>query len=375
MCQNKIKKYKTLVLSIEGILGRWIVINLEEFLHAKILIVDDNLANILLLEKLLQKFGYAKIKKTTDSRETLKLYLSYQPDLLLLDLKMPNLDGFQVLEQLSQVKGDDYLSVVAITAQDDQEYRLRALKMGAKDFITKPFDHAEILIRIRNMLEMRLLHKKVKEHSHHLEDKVRERTKEIEKLQIELVQRLVLAAEFRDNDTGNHISRISKYTYALAKAIGLDDKQCSLLYHASAMHDIGKIGIPDEILLKPGSLSPEEWEKMKTHTLKGVDILAGSTFEMIQMAEEIALTHHERWDGSGYPQGLIGEEIPLAGRITAICDVFDALISDRPYKKAWTVEKAIKQIIIESGTHFDPDLVEVFIRVLPEIIEGKELYG
>jgi len=342
--------------------------------NAKILIVDDHPANLLLLEKLLVISGFHNIKTTTDSRETLELYTKFKPDLLLLDFRMPYLDGFQVMEQLNSYKEDDYLPIVMITAQDDREHRLKALKTGAKDFIVKPFDHAEVIMRIRNNLEIRLLYNEVRLHNHQLEEKVQDRIKEFQELQIELIQRLVLAAEFRDSETGNHIVRMSMYTYELGKVVGLPEKECKLLLYASMMHDIGKIGIPDNILLKPGKLIPKEWEIMKTHAYKGAQILKGSSSEIIKMAEQIALTHHEKWDGSGYPQGLKGEEIPLVGRITAICDVFDALISERPYKQAWPKEMVISEMERGSGIHFDPFLVKAFFEILPIIYVIKDKY-
>ncbi|ACV64864.1 response regulator receiver modulated metal dependent phosphohydrolase [Desulfofarcimen acetoxidans DSM 771] len=347
----------------------------EQLFHATILIADDNSTNILLLEKLLSISGYKNIKTTTESREVLSLYKELDPDLLLLDLRMPHMDGFQVLEQLNLEKQDDFLPVVVITAQNDQEHRLKSFKMGAKDFIGKPFDHAEVLMRIRNMLEIRLLHKEVREHNRKLEDTVQERTKELQDLQVELIHRLGRAAEFRDNDTGAHITRIGKYSFELAKAAGLSDKECRLILHASTMHDIGKIGIADEILLKPERLTPDEWEIMKTHTTKGAKILAGSSSDVLQMAEQIALNHHEKWDGSGYPTGLKGDEIPLAGRITAICDVFDALLSKRPYKNAWSLEEAVAEMKKGSGTHFDPNLIEIFLKIIPHILAIRQKYS
>ncbi|RYD01921.1 hypothetical protein N752_27745 [Desulforamulus aquiferis] len=226
----------------------------DNILNASILIVDDNPSNILLLQRLLTISGYRNIKSTTKSIEVLDLYKTYQPDLLLMDLRMPPPDGFEIIEQLNRIKGDDYLPVIIITAQNDQECRLKALKIGAKDFIAKPFDHAEILMRIKNMLEMRLLHKEVRDHRQKLEDKVQKRTKKLQDLQVELIHRLGRAAEFRDHGTWSHIRRICMYTFELGKSIDLPDEECQLLLYASTMHDIGKIGIPDEILFKAGPL-------------------------------------------------------------------------------------------------------------------------
>lgn len=348
---------------------------LDRIPNALILIVDDNPVNVLLLERMLRVSGFKNIKTCTDSREVLSLYQIIKPDLLLLDLRMPHMDGYEVLELLNEVKQDDYLSVIVITAQDDKEHRLKALQLGAKDFIGKPFDHSEVLMRIRNLLEIRLLHKEVREYNRRLEEKVQERTMELEDLQVELIYRLGRVAEYRDNDTGMHVSRIGNYAFELGLAAGMNDEEAQLLLHASTMHDIGKVGIPDEILLKPGVLTADEWEKMKSHTLKGGHILAGSTFAMLKMAEEIALTHHEKWDGSGYPQGLCGDQIPLVGRITAICDVFDALISERPYKKAWPLKDAIEEIKKGRGTQFDPYLVDLFMELVPKILAIKEQYA
>lgn len=335
----------------------------------KILIVDDNPSNVLLLQRMLRINNYTNIITTTDSRDVISLYLTNNPDLILLDLKMPYLDGFQVLEQLNQIKEDDFLPVIMVTAQNDKENRIKAFELGAKEFIGKPFDQSEVIMRIKNMLEIRLLHNKVREQNRRLEGKVIERTKELQDMQLELIQRLLRAAEFRDNATGNHITRIGLYAHELGVLLGLSKKHCEQLLHSSMMHDIGKIGIPDRILLKPAKLTPEEWEIMKLHTVKGSQILSGSSSEIIQMAEKIALTHHEKWDGTGYPHRLKGEEIPVESRITAICDVFDALLSVRPYKNMWELPDTIEEIRKSSGTHFDPLIANVFLDNLPIFIK------
>ena len=318
--------------------------NLDLVAESKILILDDNRTNNLLLEKLLNNNGYRNVKSILDSRLAVETYQSYMPDLLLLDLRMPYYNGFEILQQLSEIKGADYLSVIVITAENDRNNLLKALELGAKDFIEKPFDQSEVLMRIRNMLEIRLLHKQGQQDNLLLERKVLERTKELDNMQTELFNRLLRAAEFRDNDTGKHISRIGHYVYRLAILSGSSEEYAMQLYYASMMHDIGKIGVPDYILLKPGKLTEPEFEKMKMHTVKGGEILSGSSLTVIKLAEQIALTHHERWDGKGYPLGLKGEGIPLAGRITAIFDVFDSLVSNRPYKFAWSEDDAVKEI-------------------------------
>lgn len=338
----------------------------------KLLIIDDSYSNISLLEKMLKSHGYNNIKALTDFRDVIDLYKTYKPDLLLLGLRLSYMNGFQIMKQLNALKGPDYLPIIMITTENDTEYRLEALENGAKDFISKPFDYTEVIMRIRNLLEIRMLHNKSQEYNRKLEDNVKERTKELEDLQLELLQRLLCAAGFRDNDTGNHISRIGLYVFQLAKAVGLSQKYCDMLLHASMMHDIGKIGISDDILLKPGELNAEEWEIMKTHTLKGAQILAESSSEIVQLAAQIALTHHEKWDGSGYPYKLKDEEIPFPSRITAICDAFDALLSERPYKKAWHLDDVINELKKGSGTHFDPLLVELFLKNIPIFVEIKK---
>lgn len=340
--------------------------------NSRILIVDDMASNLFLLEQLLKISGYQNIVKLTDSREVLQTYLEIKPDLLLMDLKMPHLDGFQILEQLNAIREDDYLSVIMITAQSDKENRLKALQMGAKDFIGKTFDHAEVIMRVTNLLEIRMLHNADRQNNRLLEERVQERTKEIEEIQLELVKKLLIAAEFRDDDTGNHIIRIGKYANEMAKLLGFEKTACHQLSQAAMMNDVGKIGIPDRILLKPAALTFDEMEIMKKHTDKGADILTGSISKVLQLGEIIALTHHEKWDGTGYPDGLKGEEIPIEGRITAICDVFDALLSERPYKKSWTLASTLDLMTSESGIHFDPDLLELFIDNIDIFIDIRK---
>ena len=342
--------------------------------HCTILIVDDEPANIKLLERMLSMDGFSNIVTTNDPRQTSALYQQHQCDLVLLDIRMPYMDGFEVLTELKKLSANPPL-VVMLTAQVSYEYRLQALTEGARDFIGKPFDRAELLARVANMLEMHLLQKQVREHNQILEQRVRERTAELYDTRLEIVRRLGRAAEFRDNETGMHIIRMSKISALIGHGYGLDVEQCEMLLNASPMHDIGKIGIPDHVLLKPGKLNPEEWEIMKTHARIGADILAGHESEILEMARVIALTHHEKWDGSGYPQGLAGEDIPLPGRIVALADVFDALTSVRPYKKAWDVAAAVDYLNQNSGRHFDPSLVKVFVQNLDEIIQIKDRYA
>lgn len=342
---------------------------------ANILIVDDQTPNVVLMEKMLRADGYNNVYSTTDPRQVARLYSEHHFDLILLDLNMPYLTGFEVMQQLKEIEPDNYVPVLVLTAQPDMKTRLQALESGARDFITKPFDRLEALNRIRNMLEVRLMHNQIRDQNRILEEKVRERTQELADTRFEIIRRLGRAAEYRDNETGLHIIRMSKYSQLLGLAAGMSEGHAELLLNASPMHDIGKIGIPDSILLKPGKLDHDEWAIMKTHSAIGAEILSGHPSELMSMASEIALTHHEKWDGSGYPNGLKGEEIPLEGRVVAICDVFDALTTARPYKKAWPVKDAVSYISENSGRHFDPRLTQLCQAILPTILEIRERYA
>jgi len=346
-----------------------------ELTSAKILIVEDQLTNIRLLQKMLAQAGYQQVFYTMDSREAVSMYTALDVDLLLLDIRMPHVDGFEVLEKLQQtIECDDYLPVLVLTAELSSATRSRALESGAKDFLTKPLDRLETLQRIRNILEVRLLHRKMRHYNEELEREVKKRTQELEHSRMEIIRRLGRAAEYKDNETGNHIVRMSKFCQLLARAAGMTEAQADMILSAAPMHDIGKIGIPDRILLKNGKLDAEEWEIMKTHADIGSDILSSSDSKLLNMAATIALSHHEKWDGSGYPNGLRGEDIPIEGRICAICDVFDALTSERPYKSAWPVDEALSYIKEGSGHHFDPHLVLLFESILDEVLAYRALH-
>lgn len=346
-----------------------------DLLTARILIIDDETANVRVLVKLLTRQGCSRISTTTDPREALALYSRERPDLILLDVRMPYFDGFQVLAALRELDPNDLPPVLVLTAYADMETRLRALDSGARDFLTKPFDCLEVLSRIRNMLEMRMLQKNLYRQNEILQQLVHKRTCEVTETRLEVVRRLGRAAEYRDNETGLHIIRMSKISENLARHAGLPDSECDLILNASPMHDIGKIGIPDAILLKRGKLDADEWNVMQTHTMIGAEILSGHDSELMTMARRIALTHHEKWDGSGYPNGVAGEDIPLEGRITAVADVFDALTSIRPYKEAWPVQDALHELDRMAGTHLDPDLVAIFQRTLPETMNILHQYA
>lgn len=347
----------------------------KDIKESRILILDDEQTNLTLIEKVLELDGYQNFISTSDSTKAIELYQKHRPHLILLDLNMPVFDGFDVMNQLAAIESEDsFPSILVLTAQIDRDTRIRALNGGAKDYVHKPFDRVELLSRIRNQLEVTLLYEMVQNQNNILEEKVAERTQELQETRLEVIHRLGLAAEYRDNETGLHIIRMSKVSAELARAVGLSNNQCELILNSSPMHDIGKLGIPDSVLLKPGKLDAEEWEIMKTHTKIGAEILSGGDTELLEQARIIALTHHEKWDGSGYPEGLKGEAIPLEGRIVALADVFDALTSERPYKKAWPVEKAVEYIKEMSGSQFDPNLVDIFITILPKVQEISDRY-
>ncbi len=354
----------------------------EATLASKVLIVDDKPVNVDLLETMLMMAGFKNVSSTTEPRDVEGMYAREQYDLILLDIRMPHMDGFEVMQALSKTIDEDYLPVLVLTAQKDMQTRMRALELGAIDYVTKPFDNNEVLNRINNILLIRKLFNERKDYAVLLEKKVQERTQDLLQRTLELehtrhaiIRCLGRAGEYRDNETGNHVLRMSKSSQVLALAAGLTEQQAELIVDASPMHDIGKIGIPDRILLKPGKLDDDEWQVMQQHVAIGGEILSEDGSELMKMAHTIAMSHHEKWDGSGYPQGIKGESIPIEGRISAICDVFDALTSERPYKKAWTVADAQKLINESSGFHFDPTLVELFNQVLPDILKIREDYS
>ncbi len=336
--------------------------------QSRIFVVDDEPANLRLMEKMLSKEGYLQTVLIADPREVLPLYRQQAPDLILLDINMPHLDGYEVLELLNGLNDPTPAPVIMLTAQNGREHLLQALAGGARDFVTKPFDRAELVMRVRNLLEVHQAHRLVHNQKTVLEEMVHHRTQELNQSRLEVVRRLGRAAEYRDNETGLHIIRMSRYAALMAASLGWSDADCELLLHASPMHDIGKIGIPDHILLKPGKFEPHEWEVMKRHAQMGADILSDGDSVLMQLARDIALTHHEKWDGSGYPNALAGTDIPQAGRIVAVADVFDALTSSRPYKKAWSVEDAVRLVREQSSLHFDPEIVSHFLALLPEIV-------
>lgn len=329
--------------------------------HLRILAVDDEESNLLLVRRILEREGYTRVEVTTEPSRVPGMFVELRPDLVLLDLQMPGMDGFELMDRLGPLTDNGSgVPFLVLTADATDETRRRALSVGARDFLTKPLDRIELLLRVRNLLQVKQLQDRLREQNADLEDKVAERTRDLDQSRLEVLERLALAAEYRDDDTQEHAWRIGRIGALVAVALGLPEAEVELIARAAPLHDVGKIGIPDAILLKPGRLTDEEFEVIKTHPRIGAEILTGSRSPLLRLAERIALTHHERWDGGGYPRGLSGEEIPIAGRIVAVADVFDALTHERPYKHAWTVEKAVAEILGQVGRHFDPCVVDAF---------------
>ena len=349
--------------------------------HPRILVVDDEDRNLRLMEALLAPLGYA-VDLARNGEEGLVKAAESPPDLILLDVMMPVLDGFEVAARLKQDEVTQIVPIVMVTALHDTEDRVKALEAGADDFLTKPIDKTELRARVHTLLKVKAYNDHMRDYQGELEIEVAKRTQELQSAfqeikatSLETICRLSRAAEYKDEETGAHIMRMSHYSAAVAREIGLPEDEAESILYAAPMHDIGKIGIPDRILLKPGKLDQDEWEIMKQHTTIGGRILERSSAVYIKLGETIALTHHEKWDGTGYPHGLRGEEIPIAGRITAIADVFDALTSKRPYKEPFSIEKSFSIIQEGRGTHFDPQVVDAFFSITAEILAIKERFS
>ncbi|HEX7118015.1 MAG TPA: HD domain-containing phosphohydrolase [Longimicrobiales bacterium] len=333
----------------------------------KIVVVDDDPAMIRLLGRILSRAGYANVRSTTDPHEAIELCAGGAADLVILDLHMPDVDGFTVLERIGrQTPADTYVPVLVVTGDVSPCTRQRALSGGAKDFLTKPFDAPEVLLRVRNLLETRHIHCQLLRQNELLEEAVRQRTIELDEARVEILERLAKAAEYRDDETRRHTERVGIYAARLARALGLDEDVVQTIRRAAPLHDLGKIGIPDQILLKPGALTPEEAAVMRTHTTIGAEILSGSRVPTLGMAAAIALCHHEHWDGSGYPRGLAGEAIPLPARIVAVADFYDALAHDRPYRHAWPIPEIMDELRRQAGRQFDPRVVEAFLPLIEQ---------
>jgi putative two-component system response regulator len=344
----------------------------------EILVVDDDPFIRKMMCQVLTREGYSA-DSVADGQTALDRVSTDSPDLILLDLKMPGMDGFEFVEHIKENDETSDIPIITITGHDTVDNHVKAFDLGIDGYISKTAARASIIAMVRAHLKVKQLNDQMKEHQENLETQVALRTaqlnqalEQLRNASLDTVYKLTSASEYRDTETGAHIRRMSHYSAVIAQKMGLKDKTVEALLYAAPMHDIGKIGIPDKILLKPGKLSAGEWEIMKKHTTIGADILKGSNINFIRMGETIALSHHEKWDGSGYPYGLKGRKIPLVGRITAIADVFDALTSKRSYKEAFSIERSHEIIRQERGKHFDPDVVDAFFQVQDAIIQIKE---
>jgi len=369
----------------------WAIASNDESLRAsKVMIVDDEPINVKLAQKYLSLGGYHKFVTTTESRDAVALVNSEQPDVLLLDIMMPHVSGLDILATLRADKPWAQLPIVILTASNDAETKRRALELGASDFLSKPVDPSELIPRIHNVLTVKKHYDHLQHYSHQLESEVLERTAELAKSRQEVIQCLARAADFRDDDTGRHVLRVGRYARLIAEQMGWSGDALNMIEQAAQLHDIGKIGIPDSILLKPGKLTEDEFSVMKNHSVYGQAItqglpdhemnllrghaelgsqlLAKSDSPILAMAAVISISHHERWDGGGYPRGVAGEAIPLEGRITAVADVFDALSSKRPYKPAFPLEECFRILEEGRGTHFDPRVLDAFFACEQEIV-------
>lgn len=339
-----------------------------------VVVVDDTPINVTLISHLVRRLDDCVPVEFTDPLKGLAWCVEQVPDLVIVDYMMPDLDGIEFVRRFRACAGREDIPVLMVTANDQIEVRHQALDSGANDFLTKPIDKAEFMARTRNMLSLRRSQRKLEDRAAWLAEEVKKATAEILERERDTIVRLSKAADSRDPETGAHILRMSHFAKLIAQKLGLSEADQDMLLEAAPMHDIGKVGIPDNILLKPGRLDVAEFEIMKRHAIKGYDILSGSHSPMLQAAAQIALAHHEKYDGSGYPNGLVGEAIPLFARICAVGDVFDALTSERPYKKAWTDERAIAMLREGAGTHFDPACVEAFLADWDAVTEIRNRF-
>ncbi|ASJ71911.1 Cyclic di-GMP phosphodiesterase response regulator RpfG [Granulosicoccus antarcticus IMCC3135] len=351
----------------------------EKIKDLSILIVDDNADNLVFLEQLFRRTGYRNITSIVDSRNVLPHIEKSEPDIVLLDIMMPHIDGYEILRSIRALYDSSvFLPIVVLTAITERQARQQTLKDGATDFLTKPLDVLEVAQRVGNLLQTRYMYKQHLEYSSLLEAAVLDRTRELaennqalskvnqvlDDTNVEIANRLAEAAEFRDDATGKHTFRVGTIAALVAEELGYSADFVELINKAARLHDLGKIGIPDAILLKPGKLTEDELDLMKQHCVIGAKVLSGGHSELLEMAEQIALSHHEQWNGNGYPNQLKGKEIPIEARIVSVVDVFDALTHVRPYKEAWSEQEAIEYITNHKGEQFDAKVVDAFLSVL-----------
>ncbi len=334
----------------------------------RICLIDDQTTSLAVLKGVLSRDRSLEIEGFRDADAALERLDETVFDLVLVDFRMPKMDGMEVVRALRATDTYQTVPIIMVTADNDRHLRLEAIEAGATDFLTKPVDPQELRMRVQNLLMLRDAQLSLADRARLLSAEVAKATAQLAAREEELIRRLAHAIDSRDGATGEHVSRVADISQIIARNLGCGDECCRLVYLAAPLHDTGKIGIPDAILLKPGPLNDEEWQIMRRHTVIGGDILANGDTELIRVAEQIALSHHERWDGTGYPLGLAGEEIPLVGRIVAVADVFDALCSARPYKRPWTLDEARAEIEKQSGRHFDPNCVTAFTASWPEVV-------
>jgi putative two-component system response regulator len=339
-----------------------------------VLILDDIKTNVTLLSFLIKSMGGTRPVTFTSPTDALAWSAENDPDLILVDYMMPDVDGIEFIRRFRAITGRENTPIIMVTADTERDVRHRALKAGANDFLTKPVDRMELLARARNMLALRRHEVELAGRAEWLADEVKKATREIRAREREVVHRLSKAAEFRDPETGAHLLRMANYSRIIAGKLGLSELRQDIILEAAPMHDIGKVGTPDHILLKPGRLDDGEMEIMRRHAEIGAQILARSDSPLLQAAAEIAWTHHEKWDGTGYPRGLAGEAIPLHGRIVAVADVFDALTSARPYKPAWEIDRATRLLRESAGGHFDPTCVDAFFASWEEVLDIRDRF-
>jgi two-component system response regulator RpfG len=336
--------------------------------HPTIAIIDDEFTSRIILDKIVRGLKHdVTVQAFASPLVAIDWLRLNQPDLILVDYLMDEMSGLEMVKTVRRIPHLEHIPIIMITVSEESDVRYKALEAGVTEFISKPFNHYECQIRCCNLLSLHMHHKGVLRRSEELEKAVADATRRILEREQETLFRLAKAGEYRDADTGNHVLRMARFSRLIAEGMGLDENRCSLIEMAAPMHDIGKIGIPDNILLKPGKLTHEEFAIMKTHTSIGYHILKNSHSKFINLGSEIALSHHERYDGSGYPNSLQGKAIPLDARIVAVADVFDSLTSERPYKKAWSNQEALEYVYNNKGTHFDPGCVDAFMLQFSKI--------